>query len=94
MDEHQEWDEYLADRDMAMWRELADVQSLFRYVITVPGSSTYYCRDITEDDMGDRTRLRLDDVWVQDASMKTRLVPVVVLVVREWEQVSLPQSEL
>lgn len=94
MSEFDDAHDALAKKDMEIDKEGADVQVLFRFQISLPGGGTFLCREYSETDFGDRTRLVLTDAWVNDRLLVTRMVPLVTLVVREYEIVTLAKTEV
>jgi hypothetical protein len=80
-----EFDDFMTDRELALEKEGIDVQPMFKYQVTINGGSNFYCQQVTEERMGERTCLKLTDVWVRDVALTTRLVPWVRAVVAEYD---------
>ena len=85
--------EWRAEQELAMEKELRDIQPMFQFVVTTP-HSTYYCRVLETDKLNDgRHRIKLTDVWVQDPTLVRRMVPSVTAIVREYEAVLLAHAD-
>lgn len=86
IEEVQNW---RAEKDLLLWKEAIDVEPLYKYMVILGEGGTYLCNSVTESDKGERTVLRLEDVWVHDALMGKRIVPSIVAVVSRYEIVLL-----
>lgn len=87
-------EEWRAERSLEADQQAVNAATLFRFAITTPGDSVYYCNEIEERELSEgRTRLVLTDVWVKDDLLPVKLLSKVEVVTSHYDICHLPGRE-